>query len=391
MAREVTPMDVRMRIAVAPEGTNVSAFCREHGISRETFYFWKRRFAADGPAGLAARSRAPQRSPRRVGDDIEDLIVELRKQLEDLGVDSGAATIQAHLARRAVPAVVSQATIWRVLTRRGFVVPEPRKRPRSSWQRFVASAPNELWQADCIDWTTAAGAVRVLSFLDDHSRFALRVKALAHATTEATWATFCEATALWGVPLGQLTDNGMNFSGRLKGFEVQFEIELRGIGVVKKNARPFHPQTCGKVERFQQTLKKWLRKRPLATDLTGLQAQLDAFVGYYNFERPHRGIDRRTPVEAWAATPPAINLGVALPGPAQAISVPVRRDGKLRVGRYLIAVGARHAGQPARVHWDDTHAAVFIHQQLVRALELDPTRTYQPLHSRPGHPSRDAT
>src|SRR6266545_3890144 len=222
MARGVVSMDVRLRVAVASEDLNVAAFCREHGISRETFYVWRRRYELDGLDGLEPRSRAPRTSPGRVAPDVEEAIVALRKQLADLGVDHGPSTIQWHLGRadRRAP---SEATIWRVLVRRGFVVPEPRKRPKSSLRRFEANAPNELWQADCIDWTIATGVVKVLSFLDDHSRVALRAKALPEATGEATWVTFCDATAAWGVPLGQLSDNGLNFSGRLRGFEVLFE------------------------------------------------------------------------------------------------------------------------------------------------------------------------
>ena len=265
-------MDVRLRIALASEELNVAAFCREHGISRQTFYAWRRRYLTEGLPGLDPRSRAPKTSPRRIDAETEDAIVALRKELGELGVDAGPATIQWHLGRRGHRLVPSQATIWRALVRRGFVVPELRKRPKASYRRFVASAPNELWQADCIDWVIASGPVRILSFIDDHSRVALRVKALAEATSEATWATFCEASAAWGVPLGQLSDNGPNFSGRLRGFEVRFEIELRAIGVVPKVSRPYHPQTCGKVERFQQTLKRWLRRQPLAEDLAALQA-----------------------------------------------------------------------------------------------------------------------
>ena len=371
-------MDVRLRIALASEELNVAAFCRQHGISRQTFYEWRRRYRAEGLPGLEQRSRAPRTSPQRIGAGTEDAIVALRKELEGLGVDAGAGTIQWHLGRRGHAAVPSEATIWRVLVRRGFVVPEPRKRPRSSLRRFEAAAPNELWQADCIDWVCAIGRVRVLSFLDDHSRVALRVKALPEATSEATWATFREATAAWGVPLGQLSDNGLNFSGRLRGVEVRFEIELRGIGVVPKVSRPYHPQTCGKVERFQQTLKRWLRRQPLARDLDALQAQLDAFVAYYNHERPHRGIGRRTPGECWAATPPAINLGIALPGPAQQTTATVSTNGTLSAGRYCIGVGLEWRGRRAQVHHDDTHAAVFIDHKLVRALVLDPTKRYQP-------------
>lgn len=371
-------MDVRLRIALASDDLNVSAFCRERGISRETFYFWRRRYEAEGLDGLVARSRAPHTSPRRIGDDLEEAIVELRKHLVDLGVDAGAGTIQWHLGRRGLRAVPSEATIWRTLVKRGFIVPEPRKRPKSSYRRFQASVPNELWQADVIDWVIACGLVKILSFLDDHSRVALRVKAVLEATSEATWDAFCEATERWGVPLGQLNDNGLNFSGKLRGFEVHFERQLRAIGVVPKTSRPYHPQTCGKVERFQQTLKKWLRRQPLAADLAELQAQLDAFVDYYNHQRPHRALGRRTPIEAWAATPPAINLGIALPRPAQATTVTVGPAGVISIRHYLIHIGAEYAGRCARVHYDDTHAAVFIDHQLVRALALDPTRRYQP-------------
>ena len=377
MAGKVVPMDVRMRIAVASPTTNVSEFCREHGLSRETFYVWRRRYQQDGVDGLRERSRAPRSSPRRVGVEIEDAIVGLRKELEALGVDHGPATIQWHLERRGGASVPSVATIWRLLVRRGFVTPEPKKRPRSSYRRFEASAPNELWQADCIDWVVGSRPVKIISFLDDHSRVALRVKAIREATSDATWQAFCEASAHWGVPLGQLTDNGLNFSGKLRGFEVRFETELRSIGVVPKTSRPYHPQTCGKVERFQQTLKKWLRRRR-ARSLALLQSQLDTFVDYYNHQRPHRGIGRVTPAERWAATPPAINFATALPSPAQHTTTVVNANGAVTAGPYSIGIGARWAGTHARVDHDDTHFAVFIDHQLIRAGTLDPTRRYQP-------------
>ena len=376
-------MDVRLKIAVASDGLNVAEFCRTHGISRETFYVWKRRYQREGLEGLEARSRAPRTSPGRVSVETEDVIVALRKELDELGVDNGPATIQWHLGRRGHKKVPSAATIWRVLTRRGFVVPEPRKRPKASWQRFEATAPNELWQADCIDWVTAKGQVKILSFIDDHSRVALRVKALAAATTDATWETFSQACAAWGVPLGQLTDNGLNFSGRLRGIEVRFERELRAVGVVPKTSRPFHPQTCGKVERFQQTLKKWLRRQKLAANLRALQTQLDRFVDYYNHHRPHRGIGRVTPAERWAATPPAVNLGIALPGPAQTSTAAVAANGVLQAGPYRVGLGVTWAGHTATSHYDDTHLAVFIDHQLVRAVTIDKTRVYQALTNRP--------
>jgi transposase InsO family protein len=281
----------------------------------------------------------------------------------------------------------SESTIWRILARQGFIVPQPKKRPKSSWCRFEASAPNELWQTDVTEWVIATGQVaKVLTFLDDHSRVVLCCRVLSEATTMATWETFCQASQRWGLPLGQLSDNGVNFSGKLRGFEVVFEKNLRAAGVKPITSRPYHPQTCGKIERWHQTLKKWLRRRPLADSLEALQAQLDRFIDYYNNQRPHRGIGRITPTERWKQTPPAINLATAIAGPAR------RSDGTVDNGcakidgqRYRIHLGRRYDGQPFAVYHDDTHAAVYVDGLLLRALTLDPSRSYQPSGRPSGH------
>ena len=378
MARKVAPVDVRLAAAVTGGEINVAAFCREHGVSRDTFYRWRNRYRDEGLAGLEPRSSTPKTSPGRTSTEIEDVVVALRKELDDAGLDAGASTIQWHLGRRGMRAVPSVATIWRILVRRGFVTPQPRKRPTSSWRRFEAAAPNELWQTDATKWVIAIGQVEILSFLDDHSRLITASRAVMTATTENTWETFSAAVAAWGLPSGQLSDNGLNFSGRLRGFEVAFEINLRAAGVRPITSRPFHPQTCGKIERFHQTLKKWLRKQPLAHDLAELQAQLDVFINIYNRERPHRGIGRATPFERWSATPKASNIGVALPGPGREATAEVDYRGCVPARPWVIHVGIDHKGQTARVMLDDTHAAVFIDGALVRHLELDHGRTYQP-------------
>jgi transposase InsO family protein len=388
MARKVAPVDVRLAAAVTGGEINVSAFCREHGISRDTFYRWRGRYRHEGLAGLEPRPSAPGSSPARTPVEVEDAVVALRKELEESGLDAGPSTIQWHLGRRGLGAVPSAATVWRVLVRRGFVVPEPRKRPKSSLRRFEAAAPNELWQADATKWAVGTGVVEVLTFLDDHSRLVTASVAVATATTDNTWATFCSAAQAWGLPSGQLSDNGLNFSGRLRGHEVAFEINLRAAGVRPITSRPYHPQTCGKIERFHQTLKRWLRKQPTAPTLAGLQAQLDAFIAIYNFERPHRGIGRATPFERWSATPKALNPGLALPAPQRAPTATVDRQGLVRAAPWIIHVGVDHIGRTARVMLDDTHAAVFVDGRLVRHLELDHSRPYQPSGLPRGGPRR---
>jgi transposase InsO family protein len=370
-------MDVRLVAAITGGEINVAAFCRERGVSRQTFYEWKRRYREEGLAGLEARSSAPKSSPARTPVETEDVIVEWRKKLDGDGLDAGPGSIQSYLSRRGI-AVPSEATIWRILVRRGFVVPEPKKRPRSSWCRFEAEFPNELWQADATKWVIGIGQVEILTFLDDHSRLVTGSRAVLTATTDNTWELFSYAVQHWGLPSGHLSDNGLNFSGRLRGHEVTFEINLRAAGVRPITSRPYHPQTCGKIERFHQTLKKWLRRQPRAADLIELQAQLDWFIAYYNAERPHRGIGRVTPLERWTATPAVINLGIALPAPHRTPTVTVDPRGLLYVRPWVIHIGDIHAGRTARVMLDDTHAAVFIDGLLVRHLELDHSRPYQP-------------
>jgi transposase InsO family protein len=301
-------------------------------------------------------------------------------------LDAGPSTIRWHLLQGQLP-VPSEATIWRILVRGGFVVPEPRKRPKRSWQRFEAASPNECWQLDATHWTLAGGeTVEILNIIDDHSRLLIAARAMRSVTTEAVWATFSEATQRWGLPTRCLSDNGLVFTGRLRGYEVFFETRLREAGVLKVNSRPGHPQTCGKVERFQQTEKKWLwvRRRDLGT-VAELQAGLDVFAGYYNTARPHRAIGRVTPLERFTARPRAVP-GEPIPVQQRHVQAVVSAEGRLDVRPFQIAVGMRHAGQSATVVLDATHAAVYIDGRLVRHLELDPTRRYQPTGNPPGRP-----
>ena len=196
----------------------------------------------------------------------------------------------------------------------GLVTPQPQKKPRSSYIRFEADQPNECWQSDFTHYrlVTASGApgthVEILSWLDDHSRKALSVTAHRRITGRTVLGCFREAVAIHGVPASTLTDNGMVFTTRLaggRGGRNAFESELYRLGVHQKNSRPNHPTTCGKVERFQQTMKKWLRAQPRQpSSIDQLQALIDEFVDHYNERRPHRSLaESSTPTTAYLARP----------------------------------------------------------------------------------------
>jgi transposase InsO family protein len=398
MAGKVMPMKAMAAVMafVAGEAMNVQRVCEEAGISRQTFYKYVARCRAERLAGFEPRSRRPHTCPQAVSGDVEDAVVWWRKHLVDAGLDHGATTIQWHLGRDDgfTAAVPSVATVHRILVRRGFVLPAPEKRPKASWRRFEAPAPNEWWQIDSMDWVIAAapGPVKIFNIVDDHSRVACASRAVTEATSEQAWTTFCTAAETWGLPAGVLSDNGLCFSGKLRGFEVLFEARLRDAGVHPITGRPYHPQTTGKVERFQQTLKRWLRRQDrrhgLARDLAGLQARLDIFCRYYNEQRPHQGIARVTPLSRWLANSPS-SAGEPLPHPApRTIPHPgkVTATGIVRINELAIGVGVRWAGCDVTVILDGRYATIFHNGQLVRHLHIDHTRSYQPSGRRRGGP-----
>lgn len=371
---------------VAGEAMNVAQVSRDGGITPKTFYKYVARCRAEGLAGFEPRSRRPHSSPARTPAGVEDAIVALRKELAEDGHDHGASTIQWHLSqdRRFKRAVPSVATVHRILVRRGFVTPQPHKRPKSSWCRFEASAPNEMWQIDATDFTIATGVVKIFNIIDDHSRVACRSRAVDAATAEEAWTTFCQAAETWGLPAAALSDNGLCFSGKLHGFEVLFEANLRDGGIRPITGRGYHPQTTGKVERFQQTLKNWLRHQDrqhgLARDLTELQQRLDTFCDYYNTQRPHQGIGRVTPLSRWQASTPATpGKPIAHPNPRPSThTVVVDTNGSVNMNHHSIHVGATWTGCTVTVILDQHHATILSGNQLVRHLRLDPNRYYQP-------------
>jgi transposase InsO family protein len=373
--------------AVVVEGRSKSEVALDYGMSRYWVQQLVKRYETEGAAAFEARSRRPHHNPHAVDATVEDAIIRLRKTLTRQGYDAGAATIAHHLSRdptiAEVPAV---ATIWRVLSRRGFVVAQPHKRPRSAWKRFCAEQPNELWQADVTHWHLAdhRGA-EILNLLDDHSRLAIASTARPTVTGPDVVATFTAAFTQCGTPACVLTDNGAIFTATpRRGGRTALQVILGELDIKYISSRPYHPQTCGKIERFHQTLKKHLRAQPPAATIAELQHQLDAFTRYYNTVRPHRAIDRRTPLQAFTSRPKAFPTAYKI-----APHYRVRHDRIDAAGVITIRYNSRlhHIGLSKRRR--GTHVIVLINNrdirvlardtgQLIRKLTLDPTRDYQP-------------
>jgi transposase InsO family protein len=382
--------------AVTKQGLTQAEAARTYGLSEATVSRLMARYRDEGDAAFEPRSRRPKTSPGATPPQTVELVLRLRKQLLEDGHDAGADTLLWHLTHHHAT-TLSRATIHRILTRHGAVTPEPKKKPKSSYIRFEAAMPNETWQSDfthypLTDTTAFPKGIEIITWLDDCTRYALHVSAHRAITTPIVTATFRKAAGQHGIPASTLTDNGMVYTVRLAGHGRQggrngFEQQLRDWHVVQKNSRPNHPTTCGKVERFQQTLKKWLRAQPeQPATIAELQALLDRFRTEYNQHRPHRSLPHR-------ATPAALynQLPKAVPGPSRDPDTHdrIRHDivdksgtVTLRVAGQLrhIGIGRTHARTHVILLIQDLDVRVVnaITGELLRELTIDTNKDYQP-------------
>jgi transposase InsO family protein len=395
----------RLVITAVLAGASQSEAGRTYGVSQGWISRLMARYTTEGEAAFEARSRAPKTTPAATPPTTVDLVLRLRKQLDESGLDAGADTVGWHLHHHH-KVTLSRATINRILARAGQVTPDPSKRPKSSYIRFEAEQPNQTWQSDFTHYRLTRPDGRpgpdteIITWLDDHSRYALHLSAHPRITGPVVLATFRETMAKHGIPVSTLTDNGMVYTVRFaggRGGRTQLEVELRRLNIVQKNSRPNHPTTCGKVERFQQTLKKWLRAQPQQPrTITDLQALLDTFAAEYNHARPHRSLPHRaTPATAYQARPKA-TPGADRTGDthdrvrhdtiSKAGTVTLRVAGRLR----HLGIGRTHAGTNVILLVQDLHVRV-IHAatgELLRELTINPRRDYQPTGRPPGPPPK---
>lgn len=376
----------RARVAVlqvVSDQLTVTAAAAEYGFSRRHLHRLLARYRTGGLDAVEPRSRRPNGSSRATPPEVRQRVLELRLQLTAEGLDAGPETIRWHLEQEQLR-VLSTSTIRRILHQAGLIVPEPRKRPRSSYIRFQAAQPNEMWQSDFIHWRLADGTdVEILNWLDDHSRLLLSCSAHGPVSGDVVVSVFLELVEEYGPPTSTLTDNGSVYTSRFTGGRNAFEYLLPILGVQQKNGSPGHPQTQGKIERFHQTQQRWLRARPPAASIADLQRQLDDLRAHYNERRPHRALDRRTPGEVYRATPKALP---ASNGHAQG-HYRLRYDrldtnGKMsfrRAGRmHHLGVGAKHARKRVLALADD-HQVLITHLTTGEVLSrhlIEPTKSY---------------
>jgi transposase InsO family protein len=376
----------RARVAVlqvVSKQLSVTAAAAEYGFSRRHLHRLLARYREGGLEALEPRSRRPKSIPIATPADVRRRVLELRSQLMSDGLDAGPVTIGWHLEREGLRAP-STSTIRRMLRQAGLITPEPRKRPRSSYTRFEMAQPNEMWQSDFIHWRLADGTdVEILNWLDDHSRYLLSCTVHQPVRGDDVVAVFLDLVGQYGAPASTLTDNGSVYTSRFTGGRNAFGYVLPLLGIHQKNGSPGHPQTQGKTERFHQTLQRWLRARPPASSTAQLQRQLDEFREHYNEQRPHRALDRRTPGDAYRATPkaaPATNghahghyrLRYDRLDPKGKMSI--RRAGRM----HHLGVGTPHARKRVLALADEHHITVIELDtgEILSTHLIEPARAY---------------
>jgi transposase InsO family protein len=363
---------------------SVAAWCRQHGVPVRTFYRHRARWRAE--RDLSPRSRRPHSSP---GETPPDLVAWICKLRAELAPDNGADFIRdelAAVAARLRPAwtVPARSTINRVLDRHDLLDRNPRKRPRSSWRRFVYARPRDCYQIDATEHVLADGSkVVIFDVLDDCTRMLVACHAAPAETAQAAITAISKAITAHGAPALVLSDNGTAFTSRLQpnAAPSRFTRAVSTHGTRLIHSSPYHPQTCGKVERHHQTAGRWLATQPTPRTLRQLQRLLDRYRTYYNTRRRHSALGRHTPHHAWTT---ATSHGGPTNPPRQTdatVHQPrVSATGTIRIGRHRIGIGTRYRGTTLTAVRDRDHATIYTPDgHPLGTAHLSTDSTYTPL------------
>jgi transposase InsO family protein len=301
-------------VRVVLAGASVTEVAAQVGVSRQSVHAWVARYLSEGVAGLADRSSRPRSCPHQASELVERAVLELRREHPRWG----AKRVRLELLRRGLPwqpdarlaqaQVPSTSTINRILRRHGLVKPRPRKRPRDSYLRFERPGPMQLWGIDIVGGIQLVNPVtgelreaKIVTGVDDHSRFCVMAAVVERATARAVCLAFAQALARHGVPEEVITDNGKQFTDRFSRYgptrgEVLFDKICRRNGITHRLTQPASPNQNGKVERFHGTFRPEITEAGPFESLAAAQAAVDAWVEEYNRERPHQGLDEHRPV-----------------------------------------------------------------------------------------------
>ena len=353
-----------------PFDGNVKRWCETNQVSRSTAYRHKKRVEELGrwqPLSTRPRTRADHATP----EQVEAEVVRLRQELaQEPGQECGAENVRYYLVQLAELdgwtskgwKVPSRATVHKIMVRHGLVTREPKKKPKSSYRRFAYARPRDCYQIDATEVALNRGQkVVVFEVLDDCTRLLTATLAWPAETADGAVAAITRAFDAYGAPALVLSDNGVAFTSRLhRGGTSRFTRAVAAAGTRLIHSSPYHPQTCGKVERHHRTFKAWLAEQTAPATLDDLQTLCDRYQHWYNTRRRHSAWNQ-PPQQTWDQAP-------ALGGPAE---LPVQHDAEVKIltvgpsgkvhlhGYASCSVGRRRTGQRVTVVFDADRATLY--------------------------------
>jgi transposase InsO family protein len=361
-------------LAVIRDGVPVVEVAGRFGVSRQAVHRWLRWYEDQGVAGLADRSHRPARCSHQMDPAVEVWVLEARRR----NPDWGPRRLVHEATRAGVQPIPSRSGVYRALKRAGMIDPAARRRRDRRFKRWERGGAMELWQMDVVGGVLLADGTgaKIITGIDDHSRFVVCAGVMVRATSRAVCAHFATAMRAHGVPQEILTDNGKVFTGRFgrRDTEVLFDRICRENGIDHLLTAPRSPTTTGKIERFHRTLRaEFLTGRSFG-DLQAAQAELDGWVQSYNTERPHQALGMATPASRFVAIPgrePDISaIGTDRSGPGW-ISRKVAVTGIISVAWQQINCGRHRAGHRVDVYLDGPTMQVWDGEELLRTVLRD--------------------
>ncbi len=366
--QEVSTVSLRQEFVVlaTADGANVRALCRRYGIAPKTGYKWIDRYRREGPPGLADRSRRPHRSPARTRPAIERAALAVRAAHPAWG----GRKIRAVLRARGHPSLPSPSTLTAILRRYGQIAPAEAQK-HTAWVRFEHDAPNRLWQMDFKGhFALRQGRCHALTVLDDHSRFAVGLQACGDQTGRTVQTRLTACFRRYGLPEAILVDNGSPWGSDREHPHTPLTTWLLRLGVRVVHARPYHPQTQGKDERFHRTLKAEVLGTRVLRDLAQCQREFDRWRAVYNLQRPHEALAMAVPASRYRASPHAFpeTLPPIEYGP-QDIVRKVFVGGEISYRNRPFTVGKAFCGYPVALRPTQTDGLLdvfFCHQKVAQ-------------------------
>jgi transposase InsO family protein len=359
-------------LAVIRDGVPIVEVAGRFGVSRQAVHRWLRWYEVQGLAGLADRSHRPPRCSHQMDPSVEVWVLETRRR----NPDWGPRRLVHEAARAGIEPAPSRSGVYRALKRADLIDPEARRRRDRRFRRWERGAAMELWQMDVVGGVVLADGrhAKILTGIDDHSRFVVCAGLMLRATSRAVCGHFAEALRRHGVPQEILTDNGKVFTGRFasRDIEVLFDRICRENGIDHLLTAPRSPTTTGKIERFHRTLRQEFLIGRVFHDLSGAQAELDAWVHSYNAERPHSALDM--------ATPSSRSATAAFSRPADAssllgerdgddwISRTVARNGVISVAWQRMSCGKHRAGHRVDIHLQGPVMQIWDGEELIKTV-----------------------